>query len=156
RPPVNLDDVSPFHIAEIGPATALVNPQERLQQVQGAAVDVKVVGQLLTDGGAAARLVESTVIPCPEEQFVGSLAGFSVRSEKCPYIPLERERQLPDGRSLAEPGQRQVHQKVFGPPLSNRIPLGITCDAPHQRESALQRAKLGHHFGGTGIFILFG
>ena len=56
---VQLDDVRPLDLAEVGPAAALVDAQERLQRLQGAAVDVKVVRQELAHGGAGAGLVSS-------------------------------------------------------------------------------------------------
>ncbi len=54
---VQLDDVGPFDLAEVGAAAALVDAQQRVEAVEGGAVDVEVVGQELADGGAAAGVV---------------------------------------------------------------------------------------------------
>jgi hypothetical protein len=42
---VDLDDVGSFDLAQVSPAAPLVDTKKRLKVVQGAAVDVQVVGE---------------------------------------------------------------------------------------------------------------
>jgi len=76
RPPMDLDDVGALHVAEVGPAAALVNTQERFEGVQGTSMDVEVVRQELAHGRALARLIDGGRVSGLEEQGVGSLARF--------------------------------------------------------------------------------
>jgi hypothetical protein len=99
---VDLDDVGPLDLAPEGPAAALVHPQERLQLVQGAAVDVEIVGQQLADGRALAGLVDGLGVAGLVEEFVGLAAGLGVRPEEGPHIDLKAARQLVERRALAE------------------------------------------------------
>ena len=89
---MNLDDVGPFHVAEVGPAAALIDTQERFESVQGAAMDVEVVRQVFAHGGTLTSFINGGRVPGLEEQVVGSLAGFRVGAEKGPHVALELAR----------------------------------------------------------------
>src|SRR5689334_9653539 len=42
---VQLDQVRPLDLPKVGPCTSLVDPQERVQRIERAAVDIESVGQ---------------------------------------------------------------------------------------------------------------
>jgi len=61
--PVNRDEVCHLDLAEVGPAAAFVDAQERPQQVEGAAVNVQVVRQDLVHRGPLASFVDGGRVP---------------------------------------------------------------------------------------------
>ena len=71
---MDLDQVRPFHFAQVGPAAPLINSQERFKSVQGAAVDVQVVWQQLADGRPPAGFVDGLGAAGPEEEIIGQTA----------------------------------------------------------------------------------
>ena len=91
-PPVNLDDVSPFHLAEVGAAAALVDAQDRLQRVEGAAVDVQVIGQQLANARAPAGLVDRRRVPRLKQQGVSFGARPGVGAEERLEVALQSDR----------------------------------------------------------------
>ncbi len=58
--PMDFDDVGAFHVAEIGMAAALVDIQERIESIQGMAVDVEVVRKEPTERGALAGVADGS------------------------------------------------------------------------------------------------
>jgi hypothetical protein len=93
-PPMNLDEVRPFDFAKDGPAAALVDAQEWLQSIQGAAVDVQVVWQQLADPGALAGLVDGGRVAGLEQQCAWFRAGFGVGAKELFDVALKSKGHL--------------------------------------------------------------
>jgi hypothetical protein len=87
--PVQLDQVGAVDFAGIGPRAALVNPQQRIERFERAAMNIKCSRQQLADRRLPARFVDRLSIPGPKEQVIGLAAGFRVAAEEGPDIALE-------------------------------------------------------------------
>jgi hypothetical protein len=75
RPAVNLDDVRPFHLAELGSATAFVYPQQWLKRIEGASVNVQVIRKEFPHCRSLGRLVDGICVSCLEKQLIGFAAS---------------------------------------------------------------------------------
>ena len=122
---MDFDDVGAFDFAQVGTAATFVDAQERFEVVQGAAVDVQVIGEQLADGGAFARLVDGRGIACAKEQFIRKTAGLGVRAEESPHVRPEGAWQLAELRPPLKPGQRQVDEQVFRAALCDCLPFSL-------------------------------
>ena len=60
---VELDQVGALDLAEVGPGAALVDAEQRVEGLQGGAVDVEGIGQELADGRASAGVVDGSASP---------------------------------------------------------------------------------------------
>ena len=79
--------------------------------------------------------------PALKSRASASCAGLGVGAEERLHVPLQPERQLRQGRPLAEPGQGEVDQQIFAPPPGDGLPgLGVR-DPLDDREGPLQRAE---------------
>jgi hypothetical protein len=58
-PSMDLDDVRPFHLAEVGAAAPFVDAQQRLKRVERAAVDVPEADRSASGAGGVGRRVGS-------------------------------------------------------------------------------------------------
>src|SRR5262249_42885490 len=77
-----------------------------------------------------------------------------ISPEESSHVKLNRTRQLPDGRPLAEPRQREIDQQVFSPSLTNGLPFCLASDASYQGEAPLQRAKRCDHLRAPRELVL--
>ncbi|MBV9379789.1 MAG: hypothetical protein JO242_03850 [Streptosporangiaceae bacterium] len=86
---MQLEEVGAFDLAQQGAAAALVDAQERVGAVQGAAVDVEGVGQELAETEAAAGGVDGLGLAGLEEQGVRLAAGPRVGAEEGTQVALQ-------------------------------------------------------------------
>ncbi len=78
---VQLDQVRALNLPEIRPGASLVDAEQRVERVQGAAMDVEGVGQELADGRASADVVDGLGVAGLEQPVVGQSAGVCVAAE---------------------------------------------------------------------------
>jgi hypothetical protein len=100
---VELDQVGALDLAEVGPGAALVDAKERVEGLQGRAVDVEGIRQELADGTTPAGVVDGVGVAGPEEQLVGPAAAARVAAEEGPDVPLESDREGRDRRPASGP-----------------------------------------------------
>ena len=123
RPPMDLDDIRPLHLAKVGPPTAFVDSKQWHQRVERAPVNVQVVWQQLAHGRGPTRFVDRLSLACSKQQFVGLPARLRVRPQKRPDVTLERRWECGDRWTRAKPCKSQENQEVFPTALSDSVPL---------------------------------
>ena len=102
RVPVQLDQVGPLDLAEVGAGAALVDAEQRVERIEGGAMDVEGIRQELAHGRPSAGVVNGLGVADPEEPIVGLPAGIGVAAEERPDIPLETDREDGDRRTSPE------------------------------------------------------
>ena len=117
RMAVELDQVGALDLAEVGAGAALVDAEQRVEGLQGGAVDVQGIGQELADGRSAAGVVDGVGVAGPEQQVVGPPAAVGVATEERPDVPAEPDRQGRDRRPAAGPAEGQVAIRLQPRPL---------------------------------------
>ena len=85
---MNFDNIGPFHIAKVRPATALVYPQDRLQGIQGADMNLQIIRKELANAGPLASFINRRGIAGFEEQLVGFRATFRIAPEERLHVAL--------------------------------------------------------------------
>ena len=114
RVPVQLDQVGPLDLTEVGAGAALVDAEQRVERFEGTAMDVEGIRQELAHGRASAGVVNGLGIAGPEESVVGQSAGVGVAAEGRTDVPLEADREGRDRRTSPESPEGQVNEQVFG------------------------------------------
>ena len=122
RMAVELDQVGALDLAEVGAGAALVDAEQRVEGLQGGAVDVQGVGQELADGRSAAGVIDRVGVAGPEQQVVGPSAAVGIAAEERSDVPPETDREGRDRRPAAEPAEGQADENVLGAAQGDRLP----------------------------------
>ena len=153
---VQLDQVGPVDLAQVGPGASLVDAEQRVERLERGAMDVEGVRQQLADGRPPAGFVDGLGVAGPEEQIIGQAAGVRVAAEEGADVPLEADRKGRDRRTAAESPEGQVDEQVFGAAPRDRVPLVGPGHALDQGEGSLERAEPGLDLAGLCEFVRFG
>ena len=108
RMAVEFDQVGALDLTEVGPRAALVDAEQRVEGLQGRAVDVERIGQELADSRAAAGVVDRFGVAGPEEQVVDPASAVGVAAEGRSAVPAETGREGRHRRPEAGPVEGQV------------------------------------------------
>ena len=128
---VQLDQVGPVDLAQVGPGAPFVDAQQRVERFEGAAMDVEGIRQQLADRRVPAGVVDGLGIAGPKEPVAGQAAGGRVAAEEGAAIALEAEWERISGPPT-EPPEGQVNRKVLGTAPRDRVPRIGSRRALHQ------------------------